>query len=121
MMNAFQNGFNSGYKKIIGIGSDLPDLKVEIMSEGLKALDFHDTVFGPAEDGGYYLVGMKRIIPEIFINKRWSDPSLLVATTDELKRIGYSFELLFPLNDVDTIEDLRKSSIAMKFDHLLGS
>jgi rSAM/selenodomain-associated transferase 1 len=121
MMNAFQNGFNSGYKKIIAIGSDLPDLKVEIMSEGLKALDFNDTVFGPAEDGGYYLVGMKRIIPEIFINKRWSDPSLLVATTDELKRIGYSFELLFPLNDVDTVEDLKKSSIALKFKHLLGS
>jgi len=119
MLRAFENGFNSGYKKIIGIGSDLPDLNAGIISEGLKALDLNDTVFGPAEDGGYYLVGMTRLIPEIFTNKPWSDPSLLVTTMEDLKRIACSFELLLPLNDVDTIQDLRNSTIAPKFRYLL--
>jgi len=119
MLDAFENGFNSGYKKIIGIGSDLPDLNAGIISEGLKALDLNDTVFGPAEDGGYYLLGMKKVIPEIFINKPWSDPSLLVTTMEDLKQNGCSYKLLLPLNDIDTIQDLKKSTIASKFRYLL--
>lgn len=118
MRGAFQNGFNSGYKKIICIGSDLPDLTSEIISEGLRVLEHKDTVFGPAKDGGYYLVGMKELIPEIFTNKPWSTPSLLLLTTDELTQTGRSFKLLEALNDVDTFEDLKESSIAMSFKHI---
>ncbi|NRA11039.1 MAG: glycosyltransferase, partial [Crocinitomicaceae bacterium] len=120
MMNAFDQSFKLGYKRVIGIGSDLPDLRTDVMTKGLTALESSDTVFGPSEDGGYYLIGMNQMIPEIFIGKAWSTDSLLNETQRELKELGYSGELLVELNDVDTIEDLRDSSIAEKFPHLFS-
>jgi rSAM/selenodomain-associated transferase 1 len=119
MMNAFKNSFNNGYKRVIGVGSDLPDLTAEIMMQGLDVLKSNDTVFGPSEDGGYYLIGMTHLIPQIFENKAWSTELLLDDTVKELKELDYSTVLLETLNDVDTIEDLRNSSLAEKFTHLL--
>lgn len=119
MMNAFDDSFKLGYKRVIGIGSDLPDLSSEIMTQGLKELESNNTVFGPSEDGGYYLVGMTRLIPEIFIDKAWSTETLLNITKLELVELGYSCALLEELNDVDTIEDLKNSSIADQFDYLV--
>lgn len=119
MMNAFDQSFKMGYNRVIGIGSDLPDLTSEVMEQGLKALESNDTVFGPSEDGGYYLIGMNQMIPNIFIDKAWSTESLLTDTKKELKELGYSCALLEELNDVDTIEDLKNSSIADRFDYLL--
>jgi len=59
MQNAFQNGFNNNYKKVVIVGSDLYDLKPKHINEAFNALDKNDAVIGPAEDGGYYLLGMK--------------------------------------------------------------
>lgn len=115
MRNAFEKGFEDGYENIVGIGSDLPDLNEKIISEGLKALDQHQTVFGPAKDGGYYLLGMNEIYPLIFENKPWSQPDLLKRTLEELKAENISTALLTELNDIDTLEDLKNSSIANKF------
>lgn len=118
MMNAFKASFDKGYNHVIGIGSDLPDLNTEIMQAGLSKLTSNDTVFGPSEDGGYYLIGMNQLISEIFENKAWSTEYLLKQTTDELKSLNYSTGLLPILNDVDTIEDLKNSSLSKKFHHL---
>lgn len=115
MLDAFERGFGMGYERIIGVGSDLPDLTAEIMQQGLDALDTADTVFGPASDGGYYLLGMRTPIREIFRNKAWSTSSLLDATVQELRELGKSCALLSELNDVDTAEDLHASSIAPLF------
>ena len=60
MLNAFDYGFKQGYEKIILIGSDLPDISPEIIENGFEKLDKNEVVFGPAEDGGYYLVGMTK-------------------------------------------------------------
>ena len=119
MKNAFDSSFKLGYKRVIGIGSDLPDLNADVMNRGLKSLQSNDTVFGPSEDGGYYLIGMNQMISEIFIDKAWSTETLLNETKLELDALGYSCELLEELNDVDTIEDLKTSSIAEKFSYLL--
>lgn len=119
MKNAFDSSFKLGYKRVIGIGSDLPDLNADVMNRGLKSLQSNDTVFGPSEDGGYYLIGMNQMISEIFIDKAWSTETLLNETKLELDALGYSCELLEKLNDVDTIEDLKTSSIAEKFSYLL--
>ena len=54
MQSAFQDGFSKGYKRIIGVGSDLPDLSADIMDEGWEALADCDKVFGISTDGGYY-------------------------------------------------------------------
>ena len=119
MLNAFKNGFKLGYTSIIGIGTDLPDLNADIMNEAFEQLKSRDTVFGPAEDGGYYLIGMNSLIQQPFLNKPWSTNNLLQITLDELNEIEISTQLLQPLNDIDTIEDLQRSSIASKFEHLI--
>ncbi len=121
MYNAFKQGFDLGYERIIGIGSDLPDITAEIMKEGIHSLDESDVVFGPAEDGGYYLLGMTRLIPEIFRNKAWSTETLLRDTLQELESLNYSVTLLTTLNDVDTLEDLERSSIGERFSTLISS
>lgn len=115
MMDAFQRGFDLGYKRIIGIGTDLPDLNAAVMSEGLEKLKSFDTVFGPSEDGGYYLIGMNRMIPQIFENKPWSTESLLEVTLDELDELKISSVKLGTLNDIDTIEDLQASWLGREF------
>jgi rSAM/selenodomain-associated transferase 1 len=115
MKHAFEQGFEDGYERIIGVGADLPDLSAEVMEEGLSALKISDTVFGPSEDGGYYLIGMRKMIPQIFENKPWSTDSLLDLTIEELQSLDYSTSQLRTLNDVDTIEDLKASWLGKEF------
>ncbi|KJD31559.1 hypothetical protein PK35_14230 [Tamlana nanhaiensis] len=106
MLNAFKEGFKAGYNRIILIGSDLPDISKTHIIQGFEALKTNDAVFGPAQDGGYYLVGLSKLIPEIFKNKPWSQPSLLKETLNELTRNNNSFSTLETLNDIDTYDDL---------------
>ncbi|MBL4593724.1 MAG: TIGR04282 family arsenosugar biosynthesis glycosyltransferase [Flavobacteriales bacterium] len=121
MQNSFKKGQKDGFDKIVLIGSDLPDVSSEIIQQGFDELNNNEVVFGPAEDGGYYLVGMTKPHFSIFKNKQWSTETLLKETTNELKEKGVSFSLLKTLNDVDTIEDLKGSSIAGKFEGLIKS
>lgn len=106
MYNAFKDGFEDGYKQIVLIGSDLPDISTSHIENGLKALEKDEVVFGPAEDGGYYLIGLKCLIPEIFKNKPWSQSHLLKKTLQELHYLNVSVSTLETLNDIDTYEDL---------------
>lgn len=106
MLNAFKDGFNTGYKRIVLIGSDLPDINSKHIISGIEALDKNEVVFGPAEDGGYYLIGLNKLIPEIFINKPWSQSNLLNETLQELQKLQVSVSTLETLNDIDTYEDL---------------
>ncbi|NCT16003.1 MAG: glycosyltransferase [Flavobacteriales bacterium CG18_big_fil_WC_8_21_14_2_50_32_9] len=106
MQHAFEQGFNSGYEKILLIGSDLPDISASIIKLAFDELANNDIVFGPAEDGGYYLVGMNKLHPAIFQNKPWSNEELLSLTLKELS--DYKLQLLPFLNDIDVYEDLIK-------------
>lgn len=115
MRHAFEYGFSLGYKRIIGIGTDLPDLTSAIINQGFELLWDFDVVFGPANDGGYYLLGMNTMTPEIFTNKPWSNDQLLKQTLEELKSLGKSFQLMGMLNDIDTIDDLNKSWLGKEF------
>ncbi|MDG1333104.1 MAG: TIGR04282 family arsenosugar biosynthesis glycosyltransferase [Crocinitomicaceae bacterium] len=118
MSGAFRTGFELGYDKIVGVGSDLPDLSSEIIEKGLSELNSNETVFGPAEDGGYYLIGMGSMIDCIFEDKPWSTETLMDVTLEELKSKGYSVGIIETLNDLDNEEDLLSSSISEKFVHL---
>ncbi len=111
MSDAFRRGFEKGYTQIVGVGSDLPDLTSEIIEKGLDELSSNDAVFGPAEDGGYYLIGMRSMIDCIFEDKPWSTEDLLTITLEDLKQSGFSVGLIETLNDVDTEEDLMNSSL----------
>jgi uncharacterized protein len=119
MQNSFKKGLKDDFSKIVLIGSDLPDISPEIIQKGFDELENHEVVFGPAEDGGYYLVGMKKPHFCIFENKKWSTENLLEETINELDEKGVSYSLLETLNDVDTIDDLKNSSIASKFENLI--
>ncbi|MFV9550026.1 TIGR04282 family arsenosugar biosynthesis glycosyltransferase [Algibacter sp. PT7-4] len=111
MKNAFHNGFKAGYNRIVLIGSDLPDITTTHINKGLEALKQNDIVFGPAEDGGYYLIGLSKMHHFVFNNKPWSQTYLLKETLKEVKENNITFTTLDTLNDIDTYEDL----IASKF------
>ena len=106
MCNAFQHGFDKGYENIILVGSDLPNISKEIIDAGFDALTNNDVVFGPAEDGGYYLIGMSKMIPSVFENKPWSQSELLAVTLGQLNEQQQKVGQIETLNDIDTFEDL---------------
>ena len=105
MENAFAQGFNSGFKKIIIIGSDMYDLSQADLEKAFSTLDSHDYVIGPAEDGGYYLLGMKSIQQTLFQDKEWGTASVLSDTLKNLEK--ESLFLLPEKNDVDHYEDIK--------------
>ena len=104
MLHAFKNGFTAGYKKVLIIGSDLYDLTPEIIEKAFSELADNDLVVGPAEDGGYYLLGMKSLHPKIFKNKDWGTANVREKTLEDLK--DKKVLLLQELNDVDIFEDI---------------
>lgn len=106
MQNAFQELFNLGYKNCIIVGSDLFDLQSKHITDALDKLKKNDVVIGPAEDGGYYLLGLKEVIPSVFLNKIWGTETVLEATLKDVAQ--YSIGFLEVLNDIDTFEDLEK-------------
>ncbi|HIP37318.1 MAG TPA: glycosyltransferase [Crocinitomix sp.] len=114
MLNAINRGFKQGYKHIILIGSDLPDISATIIQQAFTYLKVSDYVFGPATDGGYYLIGMKEHSAFIFKNKPWSTPQLLNTTLVEIEQKQKRYTLLLPFNDIDTYEDFKSSSIFNK-------
>ena len=105
MLNAFQDGFSRGYEKIIIIGSDMYDLDQADLEDAFRALSQNDFVVGPAEDGGYYLLGMKKLKPELFTNKDWGASTVLTDTLTDLK--DEKKVLLETRNDVDYYEDIK--------------
>ncbi len=105
MSNAFKYAFEKNYEKVIIIGSDLIDLKSKHISTTLKMLDNNDVIIGPAQDGGYYLLGMKKIHSNIFENKDWGTATVLKDTLKDLQHLDVFH--LEELNDIDTFEDLK--------------
>ena len=101
--NAFNWGFEKGYKKIIIIGSDLWDLNEEIINTGFIELNKNKVVIGPSIDGGYYLLGLNKKMPKIFEGIKWGTQSVLAET---LKLLEHEPYILPELNDIDTFKDL---------------
>jgi uncharacterized protein len=106
MEAAFSEVFNYGYREVLIIGSDCFELDSEIIEEGFGALATHDLVIGPALDGGYYLLGMKKLNSSLFRNMPWSTSSIAELTFSEASSQGMSIYKLPILRDVDTLDDL---------------
>ena len=117
MKAAFKSGFADSYTNIIGIGADLADLTADLIEDAFEKLTAHDFVFGPAEDGGYYLVGTT--LPQLYIfeNKPWSTETLLTETLAEIEANKHSVSTLKTLNDIDVLQDLKASRLAGEFSH----
>jgi uncharacterized protein len=106
MMNALMDGFEKGYKNVIIIGSDCPSLNEYIINDAFDRLEGNDVVIGPAFDGGYYLVGMKTIHPQLFENMEWSTPGVFEVTSARCKSLNLVYAVLPCLHDIDDEKDL---------------
>ncbi len=103
---ANQAAFDAGMQQVITVGSDCPGLRAELMQQAFELLEQHDLVLGPAQDGGYYLIGLRRCCPELFCNITWSSEWVLQQTVEIATRLRLSTAYLPTLADVDRPEDL---------------
>ncbi len=107
MHNAMAEVLSRGYEKCVLTGSDLPRMTAAHVESGFRALDAADAVLGPAADGGYYLVGLKKPCAALFENQTYGHGSVLEATAAAAKRAGCTVAQALPCSDVDTPEELR--------------
>lgn len=90
------------------LGADSPQLPSQVLRDAADALETHDMALGPAEDGGYYLIGLRAPAPFLFENIAWSSDTVLAQTMAQSVSHGLS-SLLLPLSyDIDTGNDLRR-------------
>lgn len=111
MARAFEEAFQSGAERAVIVGSDIPGISADIMRHAFEELKKRDLVLGPAKDGGYYLIGMKRAvsaeaIPQLFSDVKWGSGEVISQTLKTAKSLGLGFVLLEKLDDVDRFEDL---------------
>ena len=109
MENCFMEAFAMNFKRVVLIGSDIPDLPIEFIEEAFTSLKEKHVVIGPSLDGGYYLIGFndKKFSPQVFKGFPWSTEKVFEQTTKILEWEGLTVHFLKPLRDIDTIEDLR--------------
>ncbi|EPG74629.1 transferase 1, rSAM/selenodomain-associated [Leptospira fainei serovar Hurstbridge str. BUT 6] len=108
MRNAFLYSFNNGYSSAALIGSDCAELQEFHLREAFRILDEKDVIYGPAKDGGYYLIGLKEDFPELFQGIQWSTNTVLPASLEKVRQAGKKVGLLPVLTDIDTLSDLQE-------------
>jgi len=91
---------------VIVIGTDSPTIPDIQIDKALQVLETHDAVLGPCEDGGYYLIGLRTLIPEIFEGIHWGSSTVLEETIGRMGR--HSYQLLETYYDIDTADDLKR-------------
>jgi hypothetical protein len=107
MQSLFQQHLVPADNRVVVIGSDSPTLPREYVDRAFDGLSGADCVLGPATDGGYYLVGMRRRVWPIFTNIEWSDCRVLEQTVNQVAKAGPKLALLPVWYDVDTPADLK--------------
>lgn len=105
MQYAFDQQFAQGAERVCIIGSDTFEISPALIQQAFSILETKDVVMGPANDGGYYLLGMNELQPEFFQNKAWSTESVLTQTLEDVKRLQLTYDLLPTLSDIDYKED----------------
>lgn len=114
MQSAFSWAFDIGYQHVCIVGTDCFELQKEIIEQAFEFLKLNNAVLGPAKDGGYYLLGMNKLHPQLFKNKIWSSSEVALQTIADFNSLQLNFHALPTLSDVDTIEDL-----PLQLQHLL--
>jgi rSAM/selenodomain-associated transferase 1 len=107
MAAAFAECFRRGARRVAIIGTDVPWVGRDIVTEAFAALDVHDVVLGPTADGGYYLLALDRPRPALFQSIAWSTPAVFPATVERAGTLGLRVRVLAELPDIDTIDDVR--------------
>jgi len=104
---AMQDAFEQGAEDVLLTGTDLPTLPRAHLMESLTLIKKHDVVLGPTADGGYYLIGLHRMVPALFEGIAWSTASVFADTKEKTEDAGLSLGLLPECRDLDTLEDLK--------------
>lgn len=106
MTSAFTEAFMAKMESVVMIGIDCPDLNENLLSQAFESLNHHDLVLGPAQDGGYYLIGLGRNSTELLNNISWGTDQVLAQTVAKAKQLDFTIAYLDTLSDVDRPEDL---------------
>jgi rSAM/selenodomain-associated transferase 1 len=111
MASAFRQAFGRGRDKVVLVGSDIPGLSAALLEQAFDHLDDRTVVFGPAADGGYYLVGLVRRVFQraeaaLFEHMAWGTATVLAESCRRLARLNLDIDRLAQLADVDRPEDL---------------
>jgi rSAM/selenodomain-associated transferase 1 len=109
LRNTFDRRFSEGWSRVIVVGSDCPAMTASHIRSAATALERSDVVVGPAEDGGYWLIGQRTPGTDLFTDVPWSSRRTMEATRRRLLEGGVSWTEVEQLSDVDTIEDLRRA------------
>lgn len=109
MENAFKEVLSVGYKKVLIIGSDCAQLTTDIINTAIEKLDESDIVIGPSLDGGYYLLGMKKITSQLFNGIEWSTNTVFSKSLEIAGNQHLKVTTVQKLSDVDVIEDVPKN------------
>ena len=120
---AFGDSFGRGRERVVVVGSDCPRLTSAHLRDALRRLSGIDIVLGPATDGGYYLVALRRetakqSVPVLFTDVPWGTADVLDRTISIAEKAGLSYVLLEPLPDVDRPEDVAPAEEALALDEL---
>ncbi|WP_160295217.1 TIGR04282 family arsenosugar biosynthesis glycosyltransferase [Geobacter sp. OR-1] len=110
LSNAFAKAFSLGYRSVAVIGTDSPHMPVERIEEAFTVLNEKkaDVVFGPSEDGGYYLIALNDPQPELLRDIPWSSPETLARSLEKAEDTGLKAKLLASGFDLDTVRDLHR-------------
>lgn len=108
MAGAFGRAFGDGFRRVLLVGSDLPDLPAAVFETAFAALADRPAVIGPTLDGGYYLIGFRRenFLPAVFESVRWGTARVLAETLAAFRRHGLGVHQLSVWRDIDDLEDL---------------
>jgi len=106
MKSAFTNVFESLKQRIVIIGIDCPDINPAILNQAFDSLESHELVLGGAKDGGYYLIGLSKLFPELFKDIDWGTDSVFATTQEIAQQLGLSIDYLPVLSDIDRPGDL---------------
>jgi rSAM/selenodomain-associated transferase 2/rSAM/selenodomain-associated transferase 1 len=121
MARAFRETFHAGMDRVVLMGTDIPEITGPILRAAFEKLGSADVVLGPARDGGYYLLGLRQAVPQLFVDVPWGTDKVLERTRSIAHDLGLSVMLLDTLADIDRPEDLnrwREASIQIPESHL---
>jgi len=116
MKNAFQYAFDKGYSRVTIIGSDCHQLTPKHLDEAFDQLEINDVVVGPAQDGGYYLLGLNGPCPALFEGKEYSHEKVFEELVAEINKLELEHHTLETLNDIDTLEDMKDTPLMQLLD-----
>lgn len=105
MLRAFESALSEHAGALL-VGTDAPALDAAVLRAAHRQLQDHDAVIGPAHDGGYVLIGLRRAEPRLFSDMPWSTPQVLALTRERLREAGLRWAELPPLHDIDEPADL---------------